>query len=54
MTKEQTVWAAGHDWFRGLVWCNVTKSYGVTVWCSTEKEQFTIYNYQELRRWAGY
>lgn len=28
MTKEQTVWAAGHDWFRGAVWCNDTKSYG--------------------------
>ena len=54
MTSNESRWALAHDWFRGVVWCDITKRLGVTVWCSTKKEQFTIYNFQELRRWAGY
>lgn len=54
MSKEQTVWAAGHDWFRRIEWSREIVGYVVVAWCSTDNKEVKFTDFNELRRWAGY
>ena len=54
MTEAQVEWAMAHDWFVKLI---VRGDGVVGVMVRDEWNQAgrtTIYDYQELRRWAGY
>lgn len=55
MTEAQVKWAMAHDWFGRLVVRGGGGVVGVMVrdeW--NQAGRTTIYDFQELRRWAGY
>ena len=54
MTESQVMWAMAHDWFVQLI---VRGDGVVGVMVRDERSKAgrtTFYNFQELRRWAGY
>ena len=54
MTEAQVEWAMAHDWFIRLI-VRGDGVVGVMVRDKGNKAGLTtIYDYQELRRWAGY
>lgn len=57
MNKQQTVWAARHDWFHSVELTNPSRplEYAVQVYSDgIGSELIAFSNYQELRDWAGY
>jgi hypothetical protein len=55
LTKQQTLWAASHDWFVRVEWNAQVEGLSVIVMSDgIGSDEIEFHNFAKLRAWAGY